>query len=316
MLAFATTAFWTRADAVDGMDESRRRLLAVGGAAAVGALAGCAGSPVEVPSMGAAAGVGGGPTRFAYAADDVAIPSRPQVVVGRIEAAASHGDALPASASELFGDRPLSAAVRAAVDVESLSAYAKVAGARAFVGVDTEAARATLEDRAAATTRTEAGVRAYRGQDWEAAVVADGVVEAAAPLAGTERERRQYVDTLSAARRGSGARLLERHQPARRVANVLPAAEYATVTPTLSSLDFESEAFAASVRGERTLLATARLATPTNDPSKRNARLQVVERWADRLAPDAEVSNVTVVKRDDLIRVTGTVPTATLARAA
>lgn len=263
--------------------------------------------------MSDAAGVAGGPTRFAYATEDVAVPERPAVVVARLDALESHAAALPAPPTELFGQRPLADAVREAVPPESPSAVAKVAGARAFVGLDADAARATLDDRAAASMRTDGGVRAYRGDGWLAAIVGNAVVEAAAPLADSDRRRRQYVDAMARARRGDGDRLLQRHDAARRVAGVLPSADYATVRPTLSSLDFRSEAVATSVRGDRTLLATARLATRTNDPSKRNARLRVVDRWNRRLAPDADVSNVTVVKRDDLVRVTGTVRTANLA---
>ncbi|NHN43124.1 twin-arginine translocation signal domain-containing protein [Halorubellus sp. JP-L1] len=290
------------------MRTTRRRFLGAAGAGLAAGLAGCSGGGPTVPSIAEAPGVAGSEFRFAYEATDVAIPRRPPVVLGRLDDLRDHGAHLADPPHALAGHEPLSSPVSDVVSLPSTTAYAKVAGARAFVGVDADAARSSLADAGEETTAS--GRPYFEGEDWAAAVTDDAVVEAAAPLVGSARERRQYATTIAAAVAGDEDRLLDVHEPSRRVADALPACQYVSVSPSLSDVDFRSEIFGVSVRGEQSVLATARLAADHRDPSKRNARLDVVDRWESRLTPDASVSNVTVLKDDHLVRVTGVVPTA------
>lgn len=257
-----------------------------------------------------APGVGGGPTRFAYASEEGLVPTLPATLVTRIADAREQESHLSASPFELLGHEPLSDAVAAAVDYESATAYAKVAGVRIYAGVDGESARDTLAERG--TETTESDISVFNGEDWAAGATENAVVEAAAPLADSVELRRQYVPAVIRARRGTGRRLLETDEPTGRVASVLPAGQYVILHPAVSDFNFESEAFSASIRGEQSVLATARLARAGNDPSKRNARLLVLDRWNQYLSPDADVSNVTVLKRGSVVRVTGVVETSKL----
>lgn len=118
----------------------------------------------------------------------------------------------------------------------------------------------------------------FHGEDWAAGTAENAVVEAASPLANDRELRRQFV----------------------------------RLSPIGSDYNFESEAFCASIRGETSVLGTARVARDAHDPSKRNAKLNVVDSWKRPLTPDADVSHVTVVKRGSLVRVTGVVETSKL----
>jgi len=210
----------------------------------------------------------------------------------------------------LLGHEPSSDAVAAALDYESAAAYAKVAGVRVYAGVDGESVRDALADRAEETTRSD--VTVFHGEDWAAGTTRNAVVEAAYPLADSVELRRQYVQAVVRARRGTGRRLLESDEPMARAASVVPAGQYVTLHPTIPDFDFESEAFCASVRGKQTVLATARVARSGNDPSKRNARLLVLDRWKRYLSPSADVSKITTLKRGSVVRVTGVVETSKL----
>jgi hypothetical protein len=289
------------------MRVSRREVLGAGAVAVGAGIAGCGASPPSVPSIDDAPGVSAGATGFAYEADGMAFVRRPELVLGQVDSLAKHADQLAAPAQDLVAHEPLSTPVADAVDLSSLSTYAKVQGARVFVGVDAAAARETLEAHGEA--RTADGVTYYVGDGWAAALTGDAVVEAAAPLVRSADAREQYVRTIPRARAGDVDRLVEVHEPSKQVMSALPACQYVDLSPALSNLNFEAEVFGVSVRGEQTVLVTARVAVPRNDPSKRNARLNTVDRWESRLAPDASISNVTVVKDDQLVRVTGTVPT-------
>lgn len=292
------------------MDGSRRGFLAASAGTLAASVAGCFNSPPSVPSFEDAPGAGGGPTRYAYASEEGLVPERPSTLVARIDEATKHESHLSTDAFTLFANEPLSDAVSAAIDIGSVTAYAKVAGARAYVGVDTAGARDALAERG--EERTAGDVTFYEGSDWAAAATENAVVEATAPLAGSTDIRREYVTAVVRARRGSGTRLVSAHAPMARVVGVLPACQYVILRPTVSDYDFESEAFGVSVRGEKSVLATARLASSGRDPSKRNARLNVLDRWEKHHSPDADVSNVTVVKRGRMVRVSGVLDTAKL----
>lgn len=263
-----------------------------------------------MPSIGDAAGAGGGPTRFGYRAGGLAIPTRPEVVVARLDALERHASALPSRPRALVGREPVADAVAAAVDLADASAFASVAGANVYVGVDASAARTVLSDRGGPVE--DAPDEIFEGEDWAAAAFDDVVVATAAPRVRSARARRQYVRTVRAAGVDDGERLLSASRPARVVVDALPAGEYLDVAPALSTVNFRSEAFGASVRGDRTVLARSRISAGHVDPSKRNARLDTVDGWRRRLAPDASVDRVSVEKDGRLVRVTGVVDTSAL----
>ena len=261
-----------------------------------------------MPSLAETDGSDGDGTQFGYRRDGLEIPSEPQLVVSRLDALEEHASLLPKPPRELTAREPLSDAVAAAVSVADASTFAFVGGARAFAGVDATRARDVLAERGEPVAEAPAGV--FEGEEWAAAAFDDAVVTAAAPRVGSRQARRQYVAAVRAAAVGDGERLLSGSPPAKRVVDALPAGQYVAVSPRLSAVSFRSEAFGASVRGDRTVLARARLAASHVDPSKRNARVDAVESWDDRLAPDGDVGDLTVRKRDRLVRVTGVVDTA------
>lgn len=289
------------------MDRTRRGLLGAGGTAVAAAFAGCGSQGASVPSLSETAGSAGDGTRFGYRRENVEIPRTPELVVARLDALDEHADAFPRSPRELTAREPSSEAVAAAVSVADASTFAFVGGARVYAGVDASAARGVLSERGEPVPETPPGV--FEGEEWAAAAFDDAVVTAAAPRVRSAQARRQYVLAVRAAAAGDGERLLSASGPANRVVDALPAGQYVDVSPALSNVSFRSEAFGASVRGDRTVLARARLAATHVDPSKRNARLDTVEGWERRLAPDADVQTVTVVKEDRLVRVTGVVDT-------
>jgi hypothetical protein len=292
------------------MDRTRRGLLGVGGSAMAAVLAGCSSQGPSVPSLSEAAGSGGAGTRFGYRRDDLEIPNTPELVVARLDALDEHAAAFARPPRALTARDPSSDAVAAAVGVSDAATFAFVGGARVYAGVDASNARSVLAERGDPIPESPPGV--FEGAEWTAAAFDDAVVTAAAPRVGSARARRQYVRSVRAAAVGDGERLLSASRPAKRVVGALPAGQYVDVSPSLPDVSFRSEAFGATVRADRTVLARARLAASHVDPSKRNARLNTVEGWRRRLAPDADVEAVTVAKDGRLVRVTGTVDTSDL----